>query len=129
MPRWHWVAAESLARLTGPFAMMRSPCHRFWRIFGVACSRVAEEVVSLCLRSSSDRLVGRDWALAQRMRTPPLEVRLQSAQVVVDQHADSPSSLDPDEWPLAEAEGVVVTLALRDNWDRRSDFPRFSKDC
>ncbi len=63
--------------------------------------------------SSSDRLVGWDWTLARRMRTPPLEVRLQSAQVVVDQHADSPSSLELDVWLVAEAEGVVVTLALR----------------
>ena len=91
----------------------RSLCHRFWRIFGVACSCVAEEVVSLCLRSSSDGLVGRDWALAQRMRTPPLEVRLQSAQLVVGQLGDSPSSLELNVWPVAEAEEVVVTLALR----------------
>ena len=93
--------------------MMGSPCHRFWRIFGVACSRVAEEVVCLCLRSSSDRLVGRDWAAAKRMRTPPLEVGLQSAQVVVGQHADSPSPLELDVWLFAEAEELVVTLALR----------------
>ncbi len=93
--------------------MMSSPCHRFWRIFGVACSRVAEDVVSLCPRSSSDRLVGRDWALAQRMRTPPLEVRLQSAQLVVGQPGDSSSLLELDVRLFAEAEGVVVTLALR----------------
>ncbi len=93
--------------------MMGSPCHHFWRIFGVACSRVAEEVVCLCLRSSSDRLVGRDWALAMRMRTPPLEVRLQSVQVVVDQHAYSPSLLELDVWLVAEAEELVAMLALR----------------
>ncbi len=128
MPRWHWVAAELLAWLTGPFAMMSSPCHRFWRIFGVACSRVAEEVVSLCLRSSSDQPVGQDWALAQRMRTPPLEVRLQSAKVVVDQHADSPSSLELDVWLVAEAEELVEMLALRKVQcllrTLRSDVPR-----
>ncbi len=61
----------------------------------------------------SDRLVGRDWALAQWMRTPPLEVRLQSAQLVVGQPGDSPSSLELDVWLVAEAEGVVVTLVLR----------------
>ena len=47
------------------------------------------------------------------MRTPPSEVCLQSAQVVVDQHADSPSSLELDVWLVAEAEEVVVTLVLR----------------
>ena len=119
---------ELLARMTGPFVMMGSPCHRFWRIFGVACSRVAEEVVCLCLRFSSDRLVGRDWAAAKLTRTPPLEVGLQSAQVVVGWHADSPSSLELDVWLVAEAEGVVVTLALRKVQcllrTLRSDLPR-----
>ncbi len=47
------------------------------------------------------------------MRTPPLEVGLQSAQVVVGQRADSPSSLKLDVWLVAEAEELVVTLALR----------------
>ncbi len=116
-----------------PLAMMGSPCHRFWRILQVACSRFAEEVVCpcLCLRScsSSDRLVGRDWAAAKRMRTPPLEVGLQSAQLVVRQHAHSSGSLFLDVGPFAEAEELIVSLAL---WevilDRRSDFPRFSKD-
>ena len=91
--------------------MMSSPCHRFWRIFGVACSRVAEEVVflCLCLRFSSARLAGRDWAVVKRMRTPPLEVRLQSAQLVLGQLGDSPSLLELDVWLVAEAEGVVVT--------------------
>ncbi len=90
--------------------------HRFWRILGVACSRFAEEVVYpyLCLRfPSSDRLVGRDWAVVKRMRTPPFEVGLQSARVVVGQHADSPSSLELYVWLVAEAEEVIVTLALR----------------
>ncbi len=114
---WRWVAAELLARLTVPFAMMSSPCHRFWHIFGVACSHVAEEVVCLCLRSSSDRLVGRDWAAAKRMRTHSLEVGPQSVQLV-GQRADSPSSLELDVWLVAEGEEVVVTLALR------SDLPR-----
>ncbi len=92
-----------------------SPCHRLWRIFGVACSRVAEELVCLCLclRFSSDRLVGRDWPVAKRMRTLTLEVGLQSAQVVVGQHADSPSSLELDVWLVAEAEELVAMLALR----------------
>ena len=96
------MAAESLS-------------HRFWRISRVACSRFAEEVVCPCLRlfASSDRLVGRDWAVVKRMRTPPLEVRLQSAQLVVGQPADSPSLLELDEWLFAEAEEVVVTLAQR----------------
>ena len=48
-----------------------------------------------------------------RMRTPPLEVRPQSAQSVVGQDGDSPSSLELDVWLVAEAEEVVVTLALR----------------
>ena len=94
--------------------MMGSPCHRFWRIFGVACSRVAEEVVCLCLRSSSDRLVGLDRAVVKRMRIPLFEVGLQSARVVVGQRADSPSSLELDVWLVAEAEELVVTLALRE---------------
>jgi hypothetical protein len=92
-------------------------CHHFWRItLQVACSRFAEEVVCpcLCLRScsSSYRLVGRDRAAAKRMRTPLLEVGLQSAQLVVGQHADSPSSLELDEWLFAEVEELVVKLAL-----------------
>ncbi len=47
------------------------------------------------------------------MRTSLLEVGLQSAQVVVDQHADSPSSLELDDWLFAEVEELLVTLALR----------------
>ena len=80
--------------------------HRFWRILGVACSRFAEEVVYpyLCLRfSSSDHLAGQNWAVGKRMRTPLLEVGLQSA-LVVGQRADSPSSLELDVWLVAEAE-------------------------
>ncbi len=95
-----------------PIAMMMLHHRRFGHILWVACSRVAEEDVSLCLCScsSSDRLVGRDWAVAKRMRTLPLEVRLQSAQLV-GQPGDSPSSLE-DVRLVAEAEGVVATLAL-----------------
>ncbi len=89
--------------------------HRFWRILRVACSRFAEEVVCPCLFlfASSDHLAGRDWAVVKRMRTPPLEVRLQSAQLVVVQPADSPSSLELDVWLVAEAEEVAVMLAQR----------------
>ncbi len=43
------------------------------------------------------------------MRTLPLEVCLQSAQLVVGQLGDSPSSLELDVWLVAEAEGVVMT--------------------
>ncbi len=94
---------------------MGSPCRRFWRIFGVACLRFAKEVVSLCLCfrscSSSDQLVGRDWAVVKRMRTLALEVGLQSAQLVVGQHVDSPSLLALDVWLFAEVVELVVTLA------------------
>ena len=111
---------------------MGNPCRRFGRILGAACSRFAEEVVCpcLCLRScsSSDRLVGRDWAVAKRMRTPPLEVGLQSAQLVVGQPGDSPSSLELDEWLFADAEELVEMLALRKVQcllrTLRSDVPR-----
>ena len=51
--------------------------------------------------------------MVKRMRTPLFEVGLQSAREVVGQRADSPSSLELDVWLVAEAEGVVVTLALR----------------
>ena len=78
--------------------------------------------------SSSDQLVGRDWAVAKRMRTLPLEVGLQSAQLVVGQHADSPSSLELAERLFAAVGELVVTLARDwDEWDRRSDFPRSSR--
>ncbi len=46
------------------------------------------------------------------MRTPPLEVGLQSAQLVVGQDDDSPSSLVLDVWPVPEVEERVATLAL-----------------
>ena len=51
--------------------------------------------------------------MVKRMRTLPLEVGLQSAQLVVGQHADSPSSLELDVWLVVEAEELVVTLVLR----------------
>ena len=57
------------------------------------------------------------------MRTPPLEVRLQSAQLV-DQPGDSPSSLELDVRLVAEAEGVVVTLALSKVQCELSPLPR-----
>ena len=46
------------------------------------------------------------------MRTPPSEVCLQSAQLVVGQHADNPSSLELAEWLFAAVGELVVTLAL-----------------
>ncbi len=89
-------------------------CHHLWRTLQVACSRFAEEVVCPCLYllASSDRLEGRGWVVVKWMRTPPLEVGLQSAQLVVGQHADSPSSLELDEWLFAEVEEFVESLAL-----------------
>ena len=102
-----------MVEMIGPFVMMGSPFHHFWRICGVACSRVAEEVVCPCLRSSSDQRVGRSWAMVKLMRTPPSEVGLQSARLVVGQRADSPSLLELDVWLVAEAEELVATLALR----------------
>ncbi len=118
LPRWHRGGAGLLAHLRVPYARMGSPCRRFGRILGAACSRFAEEVVCpcLCLRScsSSDQLVvGRDWAVAKRMRTPPLEVDLQSAQLVVGQRADSPRLLALDVWLFAEVVELVGTLAQR----------------
>ena len=99
--------------MIGPFVMMGTPCHHFWRICGVACSRVAEEVACPCLRSSSDQLVGRGWTLVKLMRIPPLEVGRQSTQLVVGQRADSPSLRELDVWLVAGAEELVATLALR----------------
>ena len=96
-----------------PFVMMGSPCPHFWRICGVACSRVAEEVVCPCLRSSSDQLVGRGWVLVKLMRIPPLEVGRQSTQLVVGQLADSPSLRELDMRLVAGAEELVARLAPR----------------
>ncbi len=47
------------------------------------------------------------------MRTLPLKVGPQSAQLVVGQHADSPSLLALDVWVFAEVEELVATLELR----------------
>ena len=92
---------------------MGRPCHHFWRICGVACSRVAEEAFCPCLRSSSDQLVGRGWAVVKLIRIPPLEVGRQSTQVVVGQLADSPSLRELDVRLVAGAEGLVVRLVPR----------------
>ena len=125
-----WVVTELWAQMIGPLVIMGTPCHHFWRFYpmigplvikgapchhswrtcGVACSRVAEEVVCPCLRSSSDQRVGRSWAMVKLMRTPPSEVGLQSARLVVGQRADSPSSIELDVRLVAE---LVSTLALR----------------
>ena len=102
-----------MVEMIGPFVIMGSPFHHFWRICGVACSRVAEEVACPCLRSSSDQLVGRGWPMVKLMRTPPLEVGRLSTQFVVGQRADSLSLLELDVWLAAEAEELVATLALR----------------
>ena len=99
--------------MVGPFVIKGIPCHHFGRICWIACSRVAEEVFCPCLRSSSDLLVGRGLALVRLMRTPPLEVGRQLAQLVVGQRADSPSLLELDVWLVAEAEELVATFALR----------------
>ena len=107
------MATELVVEMIGPFVIMGTPCHHFWRICWVACSRVAEEVFCPCLRSSSDRLVGRGLALVKLMRTPPLEVCRQLAQLVVGQLADSPSLRELDVWLVAGVEGLVVTLAPR----------------
>ena len=99
--------------MVGPVVIQGVPCHHFGHICWVACSRVAEEVCCRCLRSSSDRLVGRGLALAKLMRTPPLEVGRQLEQLVVGQLADSPSLRELDVWLVAGAEGLVATLAPR----------------
>ena len=92
--------------------MRGSPCHHLWRICGVACSRVAEEDVCLYLRSSSDQLVGRGWAVAKLMRIPPLEVDRQSSQLVVGRLADSPTVREHVRLAVGAAE-LVARLALR----------------
>ena len=48
--------------------------------------------------------------MVKLMRTPPSEVGLQSARLVVGQRADSPSSIELDARLVAE---LVSTLALR----------------
>ena len=88
------------------------PCHHPWRTCGVACSRVAEEVVCPCLRSSSDQLVGRGWAVAKLMRIPPYEVDPQPSQLVVGRLADSPTVREHVRLAVGAAE-LVARLAPR----------------
>ena len=70
-------------------------------------------------------MAGRDWALVVLMRTPPLEVGLQSAQLVACQAGGSlsfleldvrprscSSSLELDERP-SSPRGIVVTMGSR----------------
>lgn len=99
-------------RMVVPFVMMGSPCHHFGRICWVACLRVAEEDVCLYLRSSSDQLVGRGWALAKLMRIPPVEVDRQSSQLVVGRLADSPTVREHVRLAVGAAE-LVARLAPR----------------
>ena len=96
----------------GLIGMRGSPYHRFWSICGVACSRVAEEDVCLYLRSSSDQLVGRGWAVAKLMRIPPLEVDRQSSQLVVGRLADSPTVREHVRLAVGAAE-LVARLTPR----------------
>ena len=98
--------------LMGLIGMRGSPCHHLWSICGVACSRVAEEDVCLYLRSSSDQLVGRGWAVAKLMRIPPLEVDRQSSQLVVGRLADSPTVREHVRLAVGAAE-LVARLAPR----------------
>ena len=118
--------------MIGPLVMMDTPCHHFWRFYllmgligmrgspyhhlwsicGVACSRVAEEVVCPCLRSSSDQLVGRGWVLVKLMRIPPLEVDRQSSQLVVGRLVDSPTVREHVRLVVGEEE-LVARLAPR----------------
>ena len=99
-------------RMIVPFVMMGSPCHHLERMCWVACSRVAEEDVCLYLRSSSDQLVGRGWAVAKLMRIPPLEVGRQSSQSVVGRLADSPTVCE-HVWLTVGAAEPVARLAPR----------------
>ena len=96
----------------GLIGMRGSPCHHSWRTCGVACSRVAEEDVCLYLRSSSDQLVGRGWAVAKLMRIPPFEVDRQSSQLVVGRLADSPTVREHVRLAVVAAE-LVARLAPR----------------
>ena len=105
------MTKDSLCHRSG-FVTKGSPCHRFGRIVVGVCSRVAAGDACLCLRSSSDLLVGRDWAVAMLTRTLPMEEGLQSERVVVGQHAGSLSSLELDVRLVAYAEELVATLAL-----------------
>jgi hypothetical protein len=99
--------------MSGECVTEGSSCHHFSRIFEGAYSRVAAEVFCLCLRSSSDPLVGQDWALEALTRTLPLKRGLRSVPMVVGQHACSLSLLELDVWLVAEAEEDAAKLALR----------------
>ncbi len=98
--------------MIGPLVMKGSLSHHFWSICGVACSRVAQEDVCLYLRSSSDQLVGRGWAVAKLMRIPPSEVDRQSSQLVVGRLADSPTVREHVRLAVGAAE-LVARLAPR----------------
>ncbi len=104
---------ELLALLFGECVTESSSCHHFSHIFEGAYSRVAAEVFCFCLRSSSDLLVGQDWALEALTRTLPLERGLRSVPTVVGQRACSLSLLELDVWLVADAEEHVATLVPR----------------
>ncbi len=104
------MATELLALLFGECVTEGSFCHRFSHISEGAYSRVAEEAFCLCLRSSSDPLVGQDWALEALTRTLPLKSGLRSVPMVADQHACSLSLLELDVWLVAEAEERAAWL-------------------
>ena len=107
------MATELLAWMYGECVTEGSSCHHFSRIFEGVYSRFAVEVFCLCLRSSSDPLVGQDWALVILTRTLPLERGLRSVLMVVGQHAYSLSLLKLDVWLVAEVEEDVATLVPR----------------
>ncbi len=87
-----------------------SPCHCFSHIFEGTYSRVVAEVFFLCLRASSDLLVGQDWASVALTRTLPLEKGLRSVPMVVGQHACSLSLLELDVWLAAQVEERAAWL-------------------
>jgi hypothetical protein len=96
--------------MSGECVTEGSPCHRFSHIFEGAYSRVVAEVFFLCLRSSSDPLVGRDLALEALTRTLPLGRGLRSVPMVVGQHACSISLLELDVWLVALVEERAAWL-------------------
>jgi hypothetical protein len=106
-----WVATELLALLFGECVTEGYFCHRFSHIFEGAYPRIAEEVFCLCpfLRSSSDLVVGPDWALEALTKTLPLG-SLRSVPVVIGQHACSPSLHVLDVWLVAQVERRAVGL-------------------
>ena len=111
-----WVATELLARISWECVTEGSPCHHFSRIFEGAYLRVAAEVFCLCLRSSSDPLVGQDLTLEALTRTLPLGSCLRPVPMVVGQHACSLSLLELDVWVAAQVEeraAWLVQLWLR----------------